>query len=375
MPPDVARAPLQPHHQVRARVDGGKLPHLHGVEDAKDIELPFLGDVRRVGEEREGDMHAETYPGCLPFGMAVSATGIVATGDAASREGEARWVTDLLLLLMATIWGINFSVLKYGTQFVAPLAFNGARIPIAAAAQLGIAAAMRLERVPRREKWQLIFLGMLGNGVYQVLFILGVVRSRVATAALIIAATPAFIAILGRLLGTERLTRRQWMGIALQIAGCSSVVLGSTRGGAGADSALGVILLLGAGLSWAVYSVALRRVAAQVHTLQLGGYTMLGGAMVTVLVALPAMMATSWLTLPAGAYGAILYSALIAMVFAYLFWYRGLRILGPTRTAVYSNLQPLIAALVAYLVFREAPTLPQYAGGALVVSGLLLTRR
>lgn len=307
--------------------------------------------------------------------MAVSATGIFATGDAASREGEARWVTDLLLLLMATIWGINFSVLKYGTQFVAPLAFNGARIPIAAAAQLGIAAAMRLERVPRREKWQLIFLGMLGNGVYQVLFILGVVRSRVATAALIIAATPAFIAILGRLLGTERLTRRQWMGIALQIAGCSSVVLGSTRGGAGADSALGVILLLGAGLSWAVYSVALRRVAAQVHTLQLGGYTMLGGAMVTVLVALPAMMATSWLTLPAGAYGAILYSALIAMVFAYLFWYRGLRILGPTRTAVYSNLQPLIAALVAYLVFRESPTLPQYAGGALVVSGLLLTRR
>ncbi|MFP5355723.1 MAG: DMT family transporter [Gemmatimonadota bacterium] len=276
---------------------------------------------------------------------------------------------------MATIWGINFSVLKYGTQFVAPLAFNGARIPLAAAAQLGIAAAMRLERVPRREKWQLIFLGMLGNGVYQVLFILGVVRSRVATAALIIAATPAFIAILGRLLGTERLTRRQWTGIALQIAGCSSVVLGSTRGGAGADSALGVILLLGAGLSWAVYSVALRRVAAQVHTLQLGGYTMLGGAMVTVLVALPAMMATSWLTLPAGAYGAILYRALSAMVFAYLFWYRGLRILGPTRTAVYSNLQPLIAALVAYLVFREAPTLPQYAGGALVVSGLLLTRR
>lgn len=307
--------------------------------------------------------------------MAVSATGIVAAGDAASREGEARWVTDLLLLLMATIWGINFSVLKYGTQFVAPLAFNGARIPIAAAAQLGIAGAMRLDRVPRREKWQLIFLGMLGNGVYQVLFILGVVRSRVATAALIIAATPAFIAILGRLLGTERLTRRQWMGIALQIAGCSSVVLGSARGGAGADSALGVILLLGASLSWAVYSVALRRVATQVHTLQLGGYTMLGGAMVTVLVALPAMMATSWLTLPAGAYGAILYSALIAMVFAYLFWYRGLRILGPTRTAVYSNLQPLIAALVAYLIFREAPTLPQYAGGALVVSGLLLTRR
>ncbi len=307
--------------------------------------------------------------------MAVSATGIVAAGDAAAGEGEARWVTDVLLLLMATIWGINFSVLKYGTQFVAPLAFNGARIPIAAAAQFGIAGAMRLERVPRRVAWQLITLGMLGNGVYQVLFILGVVRSRVATAALIIAATPAFIAILGRLLGTERLASRQWMGIALQIAGCSTVVLGSARGGSGADSTTGIVLLLGAALSWALYSVALRRINAQVHTLQLGGYTMLGGALVTSVIAVPAMVATPWRSLPIGAYAALFYSAIIAMVFAYLFWYRGLRVLGPTRTAVYSNLQPLIAAIVAFFVFNEVPTLPQAVGAAFVISGLLLTRR
>jgi drug/metabolite transporter (DMT)-like permease len=307
--------------------------------------------------------------------MAVSASGIVASGDPVPRESEARWVTDLLLLLMATIWGINFSVLKYGTQYVAPLAFNGTRIPIAAAAQLGIAGAMRLERVPRAVLWKLVALGMLGNGVYQILFILGMVRSRVATAALIVAATPAFIAILGRLLGTETLTRRQWLGIALQIIGCSTVVLGSARGAAGSDSPIGAMLLLGASLSWAVYSVALRRIATQVHALQLGGYTMLGGALLTSAVAAPAILATPWTTLPMGVYWALFYSAILAMVFAYMFWYRGLRILGPTRTAVYSNLQPVIAAIVAYLAFREVPTAAQGLGAACVISGLLLTRR
>lgn len=307
--------------------------------------------------------------------MAVSASGVVATGDAVPLETEARWVTDALLLLMATIWGINFSVLKYGTQFIAPLAFNGTRIPIAAAAQLGIAGAMRLDPVPRRVMWRLIALGVLGNGVYQILFILGVVRTRVATAALIIAATPAFIAILGRLLGTEKLTARQWGGIALQIVGCSTVVMGSARGAAGSDSLAGGMLLIGAALSWAVYSVSLRRIAAQVHTLQLGGYTMLGGALITCVVAAPALLATPWATLPLGAYAAVLYSAILAMVFAYMFWYRGLRILGPTRTAVYSNLQPVIAAIVAYLAFREVPTPPQVVGAICVISGLLLTRR
>lgn len=307
--------------------------------------------------------------------MAVSASGVVATGDAVPLESEARWVTDALLLLMATIWGINFSVLKYGTQFIAPLAFNGTRIPIAAAAQLGIAGAMRLDPVPRRVMWRLIALGVLGNGVYQILFILGVVRTRVATAALIIAATPAFIAILGRLLGTEKLTARQWGGIALQIVGCSTVVMGSARGAAGSDSLAGGMLLIGAALSWAVYSVSLRRIAAQVHTLQLGGYTMLGGALITCVVAAPALLATPWATLPLGAYAAVFYSAILAMVFAYMFWYRGLRILGPTRTAVYSNLQPVIAAIVAYFAFREVPTAPQLVGAICVISGLLLTRR
>lgn len=307
--------------------------------------------------------------------MAVSASGIVASGDTASATAEGRWSTDLLLLLMATIWGINFSVLKYGTQFVAPLAFNGTRIPIATATQLGIAAAMRLPPVPRERIRRLVALGMLGNGVYQVLFILGIVRSRVATAALIVAATPALIAILGRLMGTETLSRRQWTGIALQIVGCVSVVVGSARGDDGADSLAGAALLLGASASWAVYSVALRRMAHQVHTLQLGGYTMLGGAIIATGVAVPAMLATPWHDLPPGVYGAILYSAILAMVFAYLFWYRGLRILGPTRTAVYSNLQPIIAAAVAYLVFREVPTVAQAAGAALVIGGLVLTRR
>lgn len=300
---------------------------------------------------------------------------MVAPGDAVTRDGEARWVTDALLLVMAIIWGVNFSVLKYGTQFVAPLAFNGTRIPIAAGTQLGLAAAMRLAPVPRALAWRLLLLGMLGNGVYQVLFIMGVVRTRVATAALIVAATPAFIAILGRVFGTETLTRRQWGGIALQIAGCSSVVMGSARGGAGTDSLAGGAMLLGAALSWAFYSVALRRLDPQVHALQLGGWTMLGGALITCVIALPALVATEWSSLPVGAYGAIFYSAIIAMVVAYLFWYRGLRILGATRTAVYSNLQPLFAAVVAFFAFHEIPTVPQGIGAALVISGLLLTRR
>jgi drug/metabolite transporter (DMT)-like permease len=59
---------------------------------------------------------------------------------------------------------------------------------------------------------------------------------------------------------------------------------------------------------------------------------------------------------------------------AYLFWYRGVRVLGPTRASMYSNLQPLFAMAAAWLVLNESPRTLQLAGAACIIGGLVLTR-
>jgi drug/metabolite transporter (DMT)-like permease len=78
---------------------------------------------------------------------------------------------------------------------------------------------------------------------------------------------------------------------------------------------------------------------------------------------------------PPAAWGAVAYAGLAAMVVAYLFYYRGVRVLGPVRTAMYSNLQPLIAMAVAFLTLREVPTIWQLGGAAAITSGLLVSRK
>jgi len=75
-----------------------------------------------------------------------------------------------------------------------------------------------------------------------------------------------------------------------------------------------------------------------------------------------------------GAYGALAYSAIGALVIAYLFWYRGIRVLGPTRTAVYSNLQPIVALLAAWAFLGEIPTIFQGVGAVTIIAGVFLTR-
>ena len=278
------------------------------------------------------------------------------------------------MVAMAAIWGLNFPVLKYATQFMSPLALNGFRIPIAAAAQLAIARGRGLVRPGADDVRAMILLGMLGNGLYQVFFILGLVRARVGTAALIIAATPAFVAVLGRIKGNEHLRPVQWVGVALQLIGCSTVAFAAVRNRVGDDTVLGVVLLLAAAFSWSIYSVSLKRYSDHVSSWYLGGYTMLGGAIVMAVVGIPAMVMTEWTALPGKVWLALLYATFIAMVVAYLFYYRGLKVLGATRTSMYSNLQPLIAMGIAWLMLRERPTTPQTLGAALIVGGLLLAR-
>jgi drug/metabolite transporter (DMT)-like permease len=295
--------------------------------------------------------------------------------DGAPRQ--AAWVTDLLLLLMALLWGVNFSVVKYGTQVMPPLAFNALRLVLATVVLGALALGLREQRPSRRDAVRLALLGLLGHGLYQLCFIQGVARSSVATSALVLAASPALIAIVGRTLGTERPTARAWSGIGLQLAGMLGVVLGSATQPArpGEAPLVGALILLCGAVAWAFYAVLLKPFTQRVHPIHLSALTLVGGVGVLVALGAPALLRLDAAAVPMPGWGAVAYAGLGAMVLAYLFYYRGVRVLGPVRTAMYSNLQPLIAMAVAFLTLREVPTVWQLGGAAAITTGLLVSRR
>ena len=278
------------------------------------------------------------------------------------------------LVLMAVIWGVNFSVVKFGTDQMSALAFNGARMALAAGALVMLAFVPRPKPISRRDMWMLLLLGVLGNGVYQLLFIQGVAITRAGDAALMVAVSPALIAIAGRLFGIERVTARGTIGIALSIFGVGFVVYSGTRVVAQGASVTGDLLVLAGSVAWAAYTVLLTPYTRRIDDMTLSAYTMIGGAIAIELYALPEMLRVHWSALPGLAWGAILYSGIGSLVIAYLFWYRGVRVIGPTRSAMYSNLQPIIALVVAWLLLGETLTPWQGVGAACIMAGLLLTR-
>lgn len=276
---------------------------------------------------------------------------------------------------MALIWGANYVSVKFGTQVVAPLAFNGTRVAIAAVVLLAIVAASRGVWPSRRDCWHLLLLGVLGNGLYQVLFVEGVAYSRAGDAALLLAVAPAFIALIGRIRGVERVGARGIVGIALSIAGIGLVAYGAPQNGAQHHATLwGDLFCLGGAFCWSLYTVLLQPYTKRIDGLTLSAVTMAGGAVPLLAVASPQIAATAWRHLPPLGWGALAYSSLLALVVAYLFWYHGVKVIGPTRTAMYANLQPVVAVIVAWIAFGDVLSPIQVAGAVAIMGGLVLTR-
>ena len=307
-----------------------------------------------------------------------SAVGETATGEYRAipyATPPSFGATDVGLIVMALIWGVNYSVVKSGITTLEPLTFNGLRVALASIILLAIAATVRGVALPsRREALLLAGLGLLGNGMYQLLFILGMSRTRAGIAALVIAAGPAWIAIISRMLGLERLSRRGWSGIGLQLLGVGCVVASAGALDADTGALIGAALIAGGSIMWALFSVLLTPFTQKTHPLHLSAITMTSGAIFLVGIALPGMARLDWGAVTAREWGAVAYAGIGALVIAYLLFYRGVRILGPTRTAMYGNLQPLIALLFAWVMLHERPTLWQGVGAAFVMGGLLVSR-
>ncbi|MGI8619188.1 MAG: DMT family transporter [Gemmatimonadaceae bacterium] len=282
--------------------------------------------------------------------------------------------TDFMLFMMATIWAVNFSVVKFATGIFTPLAFTGLRVAMAAVVLLVIAVASKSPWPGKRDFLILLAIGVLGHGLYQYLFVEGLSRTRAGHAALIVAAAPAFIMVASRIRGIEPIRRKMLVGIALSVVGVGIIISDSAQSPAGKATLAGSLLMVAAVMTWTTFTVLLQPYTLVFSPLKLSAITIMGGLLPLLVVSGPALMATDWLAIPLSAWVAVFYASIVSMVIAYLFWYRGIKLLGPTRTSVYSNIQPVIALAIAWIFLREVPTLWQTIGAATIISGVLFTR-
>lgn len=283
----------------------------------------------------------------------------------------------LAMALVVVVWGINFTVIKVGLESLEPFAFNALRFPVASLVLLFVLMGRGQLSLPDREDLpRILVLGLLGNVVYQVNFIIGIDRTLAGNASLLLATTPVWTAVLSAGVGHERLRGAFWLGLSGAIAGMVLVVIGNRADlELSGETAAGDLLMVGASMVWAVYTVGSRDLIRRYGPLPLAAWTLWAGTAGLLILGAPELLRTDFSQIGIVAWAGVLYAGALGIGVAYALWYYGVDVMGSARTALYSNAVPVVAIVVAWIWLSEQPTGRQMVGAALILGGITYAKR
>jgi drug/metabolite transporter (DMT)-like permease len=264
----------------------------------------------------------------------------------------------LVMLLHSVLSAGTYLAAKRVLGELSPWEVALARFVLAALCYAALLSRHRL-RIPRRDLLGLAALGVVAIPINQGFFLAGLAHTTPSHAALLYALTPIFVFLLARWRLAEPATWAKLVGIVLAFAGVV-VVLTVRPGGAPGitEGSLG-------GKGYA------ERYGALVST----GVAVIFGTIVYLPVGLLLSSTASFRRLSPAGWTSLAYLVVITSVISYLLYYWALRRAEASRVAIWSNLQPVLTAPLAWALLGDPLGAGLLAGGALVLSGVLLTQQ
>lgn len=276
----------------------------------------------------------------------------------------------LALSMAAAIWGGMYVVSKVVLGYVPPLTLVTIRLAIAVAVLAAFILPGGRWRVHRRDLPLLAAMGLVGYTVSISAQFFGTAQSSAHNGALITSASPAFIVIFAAWLLRERITWPKLAAVALASAGVLLIV-GRSGEEQGPNVLLGNIWLLAAAVSWALFTV-LTKISTRRYSSQVAStYAFAFGFLFT----LPLSRlepAVDWGSLSAGVWWGIGYLGVISTAVAMYLWALGFQLLDAGSGAVFFFVQPVVGALLGWLLLGEKLHLTFFVGGALIFAGVTL---
>ncbi|MEM2912066.1 MAG: DMT family transporter [Candidatus Bathyarchaeia archaeon] len=282
-----------------------------------------------------------------------------------------------MLIIMSFVWGFNFAIVKTALVHYSPLSFNALRFSIASLFMLVLLRLRERSLSIRREDLKkFVVLAIIGNSVYQILFIHGIFLTTVGNSSLILATTPIFVALFSSVLRVEKVGRRVWQSVIISFLGVALIVLGSGKPLTLTEQSLiGDIFILVGTMCWSIYTVLSKPLLVRYTPLKLTTLTIAMGTPLLVLVSIPSISVQNWSAIPTQGWLSLAFSACLAIALGYAIWYTGVSRIGSARTSLYEYLVTVIAVATAWIFLSESMNPIQIAGAALVFIGLYLSRK
>lgn len=284
--------------------------------------------------------------------------------------------TEFSLMLVAFIWAANYPVIKFGILGLDAFVFNAIRF-VTAVVLLGVIFLTKKQwtKVEPNDWVKLIGIGLIANVLYQVAFISGVKITTAGNAAVILSTAPLWTLLFQARIQKTRIERKTIVGMVISLAGIFLIILGSGKKlEIGSYAMLGDLICLAAAMLWALHTNLQKPMLAKYSTMQLTLIITFVGSIGLSMFALPTAVTMDWGSVKYSNYFAATASGIFAIGTANFLWSRGIKKIGPSRTANYNNLVPVLAFIISYITLNEYVLPIQFVGAAVTIIGVWFAR-
>lgn len=317
------------------------------------------------------------------------AAGPSASGQAPAAASSAAPVTPLgaatnltwtytKLALTGVIWGGTFIAGRIVAAEAAPFSAAFLRFVIASVVLVGVLyrSAGGFPKLPGRQWLPVLLLGLSGVFFYNYFFFAGLETITAGRASLIIATNPVVIAMLAAALFRESLHPLKLAGLFLSMSGAVVVI---TRGDPAAmfhgGVGLGEFYIFGCVASWVAYSLIGKIAMRDLSPLAAVTYSCLVGMLCLAPPAFAEGLAGAFTAYGAATWLGLLYLGLFGSAIGFIWYYQGIRVIGPSRAGVFINIVPVSALVLAFLILAEPVDGSLIIGALLVGAGVTCTNR
>lgn len=288
---------------------------------------------------------------------------------------DKKFIALLCGLGAASIWGGMYVVSKVVLEVIPPFALLTIRL-VLGCLSLGAVIWFRKSQstFTQKEFWQSFLVGVMGYGISLGFQFTGTKLSTASNGSLITSATPAFVLLFAFFLLREKITSRQVFALAVSTIGVLAVIDPRT---AELSPSLftGNVLLFFAGLTWALYSTLVRKVARDSDLLISSAVMLLGGIPSSTVLGFYEANSQGIGTITAGVIGGILYLGIISTAVAMFMWNYAFKELPASLASLTFFAQPVVGTLLGWFFLGEKITPLFLFGGVLIGIGIWISTR
>jgi drug/metabolite transporter (DMT)-like permease len=286
-----------------------------------------------------------------------------------------KWLIYGMLFIATATWGSAFIAGKIAVQSFEPATVAFLRFLGAAFLLFPIMWMKEINRKKPTLKDYGLFavLGLTGIALYNICFFIATKHAPVIKSSLFIASNPVLIALLSGLFLKEKITKNHIIGMVIALTGAALII---TDGHLLSMFQLGFetidLVLLGAVVSWALYSVVGKVVLRKYSAVESTTYAVAFG---TLFLAPFAFAETSWQDITQATFStwlAIAHMSIFVTVVSFIMYYYGIKEVGAAKASIFINVMPVSAVLMATIYLGETFTWTHGIGAAFVLTGVFI---